>query len=508
MRITLIHPPQLISATNYVSCVTIPPLGIAYLTSSLEHAGHEVKVVDAVAGGFDRIEHIGEQTLRGMNFDDIAEAVDPECQAIGVGIMFSCSWPSLRQLVIKLKERWPDKTLIIGGEHATAMTDHVLLETPADLCVLGEGEETLVEICDRLDRGESLDTVPGTARRVGDGVVRQTNRPRIRGLDDIPLPAWQHFKVKEYMDYGQPHGSAEGRSIPMLATRGCPYRCTFCGSPGMWGTKWYARDPKLVVDEMEMYMERYGANDFQFEDLTAIVRKDWVLEFTKEILDRGLKITWQLPSGTRSEAIDEEAARLMYKAGCRQFTYAIESGSPEILKRIQKRIHLDKAFASARGAMRAGIRVQGGFIFGFPGETWPQMMATYRTILKCAVMGFHEVNISAFAPLPNTALFRELEAEGRVKIDDDYLNRIFGYLDIWKYPSWNPRVSSWTLRTIILFTYASFFTTSYVIRPSRAWRLIRGLFSGNTDGKLGKVLKGLWKNSRDMGSRRPVPAQG
>lgn len=508
MRVTLIHPPQMISATNYVSGVAIPPLGLAYLASSLEAAGHSVQVVDAVAGDFDHVQTLGRQTLRGMDFDRIVEAVDPRSDIIGIGIMFSCSWPSLRDLVRKIKQRRPDKRLIVGGEHATAMTEEVINESPADLCVLGEGEETLVEICDRLDCGESIEDVPGTAHRVGDTVHRNPSRPRVRDLDSIPLPAWHHFDVEGYIAYGQPHGSNEGRSMPMLATRGCPYRCTFCSSPGMWGTRWYARDPGRVVDEMELYMARYGANDFHFEDLTAIVRKDWVLAFTKEILDRGLKISWQLPSGTRSEAIDEEAAGLMYRAGCRQFTYAIESGSVEMLKRIEKRIHLDKAFTSARGAMRTGIRVQGAFIYGFPGETWSQMMATWRTILKCAILGFHEINISAFAPLPNTALFRELQQQGRIRVDDDYLHSIFGYLDIWKYPSWNPRLPAWALRLVILFSYVSFFATSYLIRPQRAWRLVRGLFSSRSDGKLGKILKGMVKNSKAMTSGRTAPAAG
>src|SRR5205085_11391822 len=97
----------------------------------------------------------------------------------------------------------------------------------------------------------------------------------------------------------------------MLATRGCPFQCTFCSSPQMWTQVWKARRPAAVADEIESYMRRYGANDFQFQDLTAIVRKDWIVAFCKELLDRKLSITWQLPVGTRSEAIDAEVAQYL-----------------------------------------------------------------------------------------------------------------------------------------------------------------------------------------------------
>ena len=190
----------------------------------------------------------------------------------------------------------------------------------------------------------------------------------------------------------------------------------------MWGTSWQPRDPRLVADEIESYINEYGADDFQFEDLTAITRKDWVLAFCEEILRRGLKITWQLPSGTRSEAIDAEASEAMYASGCRQFTYALESGSEVILKRIKKRIRLDRAFASAGAAMGAGVRVQGAFIYGFPGETWGQMWQTYRAILRCALAGFHEINVSALQPLPNTELLHQLNEKSEVALDDEYFD--------------------------------------------------------------------------------------
>ncbi len=112
----------------------------------------------------------------------------------------------------------------------------------------------------------------------------------------------------------------------MLATRGCPYSCTFCSSPDMWTTRYYARSPASVVDEIADYVERYGISNVDFEDLTAFINRDWILAFCAELVRRDLHISYQLPSGTRSEALDAEVLAPLWRSGCRNLTYAPESG--------------------------------------------------------------------------------------------------------------------------------------------------------------------------------------
>ncbi len=496
LRVQLVHPPQRISSTNLVSGVTIPPLGLAYLAASLEQAGHHVAVVDAIGEGLDQVFDIDGRALRGLTFEQIIDGIDEKVDLIGMGIMFSCAWPPLRKLIHMIRDRFPNTPIVLGGEHATAMTQEVFNQSPVDYIVRGEGEETLVQLCNHLSQRANVSDVAGLVWRHEGNMQINANRARIQDIDKIPRPAWHYFNVDQYITYAQPHGSAEGRSIPMLATRGCPFQCTFCGSPGMWGTTWRARDINNVVDEMETYIERYGANDFQFEDLTAVIRKDWVLAFANEIMRRKLKINWQLPSGTRSEAIDKEAARAMFTSGCKQFTYALESGSTEMLQRIKKHIKLDKAFASAKSAMGAGIRVQAGFIYGYPDETLRQMFQTYKTILRCAIVGFHEVSVSTLQPLPNTEMFEIINAKRPIKVDDAYLDSIFGYLSIWQQKSWNPRISDFFLRLSIMATYASFFSLSFLMRPQRAFAFVRGMFGSRSGGKLARIIKGLVRNAR------------
>ena len=147
--------------------------------------------------------------------------------------------------------------------------------------------------------------------------------------------------------------------------------------------------------------ERYGATNFDFYDLTAIVKRKWIIEFTNMILERKMEFTWQLPSGTRSEAIDTEVSELLYKSGCRNMSYAPESGSPAVLKRIKKVVELDRLEASVIGAVRAGLNVKLNIIMGFPNESRQELGQTVRFLARMGAAGVHDMSISLFSPYPD-----------------------------------------------------------------------------------------------------------
>jgi radical SAM superfamily enzyme YgiQ (UPF0313 family) len=503
MKIALIEPPKFISPTNHVSTVATPPLGLAYVAATLEAARHDVAVVDAIGGGLSTYTPYGPVALRGLTHAQVVASIPQDVDAIGVGSMFSCQWVATRELLTQIKNRFPAIPLILGGEHPTGLTDLSMAQAPADYIVLGEGEETIAELLERLQSGVSVADVAGIAYRSGGGVVTNPRRGRIRHIDEIPAPAWHLFDVEAYMKHNQPHGASRGRFMPMLATRGCPYECAFCTSPNMWTQRWIARDPVLLVNEMESYIARYQASDFQFEDLTAIVRKDWVQAFCQEILKRGLAISWQLPSGTRSEAIDVETCRLMKAAGCHEFAYAPESGSTRTLKVIKKRVKLEKLYESARAAMDSGINVGCFFILGFPHETWSEFFQTYKAIAKCALYGFSTVNVNAFSPQPNTELYRDLVAEGAIRLDDEYFWNLFTFQDLLgKKRSYNRRFSDRTLTAAILLGYVIFFSLSFLRRPWRVVTTIGDMFRDQSSSKLGRYLRSLLAEvNRAVGSR-------
>ncbi len=393
----------------------------------------------------------------------------------------------------------------MGGEHVSALPQITFLQSPVDVGVVGEGEETLLELLAALERGLSLTAVAGLALPGPDReVIRTPARERITAVDTIPLPAWHHFNLEGYMEFNQPHGASRGRFIPMLATRGCPYQCAFCASATMWTQRWLPRSPRLVVDEMEKHIREYNVQDFQFEDLTAIVRANWVMEFCGEIKRRGLDVTWQLPSGTRSEAMDRDLARLIYETGCHEFAYAPESGSAETLKVIKKRVKLDTLYASAVAAMGAGVRVGIFIIMGFPHETWKHVWPTYKLIARMAWLGAAHVNIGAFSPQPNTALYHQLVAEGRIpqesELTDQFFYDLFGYLDLMQIRSWAPRFGDRQLTLMIIAGYALFFGLSFLRRPARLGTMIADVFRSKSEGKLGKYVRSIVNTSRQLKS--------
>src|SRR5438094_145554 len=217
---------------------------------------------------------------------------------------------------------------------------------------------------------------------------------------------------------------------------------------------------------MKAYVACYGVNDFAFYDLTAIVRRDWIVAFCELLIAEGLAITWQLPSGTRTEALDEEVCRLMYRAGCRNLNYAPESGSERILTRIKKRVKLPRTLESMRGAVRAGLEVKTNIILGFPGETLADVLQTYRFIARVAAAGVEAVSIFPFSPYPGTELYDELAAAHRVRLDAAYFQSLV-YTDLARMVSYNELFTTAQLRALVLVGNALFLAVQAATHPRR-----------------------------------------
>ena len=493
MKITLIHPPALMARSNY-STITQPHLGLAYIAAFVRERGHEVEIVDGVGEAISTFtvwEPRPDFLVQGLSFDDIIERVAPDTELIGLTCMFTHSWPMVRELAKAVKAAFPDIPLVAGGEHVTAMHELVLTESPVDACVLGEGEETFNELANAYADGTDLGSVAGISycpTETGDVTVTAA-RSRIRDVDALPWPAWDLIDPMAYLDSKVFIGPRAGRTMPMLATRGCPYQCTYCASPQMWGTNWFARDVDDVINEMAHQYEVHGANDFQFQDLTTVVNKRWILSFCEKLIERGLDIRWQLPVGTRCEAIDADVAEMLQRSGCSYIQYAAESGSERILDEVKKKVSLEHLEQTAVDSVKAGITVCVLLMVGFPGETNEDVRKTFRLIRKLARDGIHEVAVSVLVPLPNTEMFRQLQAERKIELDDDYCYWMSGATTMTTARSWNPNISSRKLLFLKLLGLAEFYAISYALHPNRLARAIRNAWRGEQESKVDRVLR-------------------
>lgn len=488
--VTLVRPPSIFSQSS-VTLNATPPLSLAYLAGSLGAAGIDVRAIDAVGEALDQTYacDIYPLVANGLRHEEIVERIDPRSRIVGISCLFTSEWPEVRKLCRLIKERLPDTLLVAGGEHISAEPAYSLLDCRAlDVAVIGEGEETLVELA-KAGPDARWEDIPGIVWREGDEIRQTERRRRIIDVDDLPLPRWDLLPLEAYLERGFSFGVNRGRTIPMLATRGCPYQCTFCSSPAMWTTRWVARDPERVADEIEGYIERYNVTNIDFYDLTAVVRKDWIIQFAQTLLDRKLDITWQLPSGTRSEALDEEVLPFLYRSGCRNLSYAPESGSERVLKRIKKKVNLDRMIGSMRTARKHGLNIKANIIFGFPGDTHRDVWASYRFIARMAVNGVNDVSIWTYSPYPGTELFEALKKAGKIgSYQDEYFAALLSYADLKNVVSWDEHLSARALRLYRLWGMLLFYATSYLSNPLRLFRTLRNLFTNQHESRMEMTL--------------------
>lgn len=507
MRIQLVHPPTFVNPRSLQTARPTPPLGLAYVAAALRAAGHECTVLDAISEAPTHTTPAGSVLRLGLSDEQILARIDPDAEAVAFTCMFSFAWPALRGLIRAIKERFPEKLVVCGGEHFSALPEVCMRAAPIDYIVMGEGEEIATELFAQLARGGPVDpgTVPGICWRRGDEIVRNQRAERTRAVDQIPWPAWDLFDLEAYNANDLVGGLRLGITVPILATRGCPYQCTYCSSAKMWTTRWYTRDPRDVADEIEHYHRRYGATNFPFQDLTMIVKKDWIVSFCNEIIRRRLDISWQLPSGTRCEVVDAEVAALLMRSGCRWLAYAPESGSERTRELIKKKMKTESLLRAVDESVKAGLHLSTFIVLGFPHDTADDLRETVRTLRNLARRGIEDIGVHFFFPIPSTELFEYLERKGRIGVDDDTLmtplfemgsavdeSRTFcehltgRQLTRWKY---------WIV--------ANFYLTSWATHPTRAFRVAINVIRGRQTSVLEKFLGDA---VRRLVRRLPLPA--
>lgn len=484
----------------------VPPIGLAYVAAAARAAGHEVSVVDAAGVALEQhsdiVAPVGTLRRIGLTPDEVVERIPPDVGLVGLSNMFLHEWPEVAEIARLVRRRFPSVPIVVGGDNATSFWPWIQELCPEiDHCVFGEGERTIVAVADALDAGRSPQGIAGLGSReapVGPGPPMLA--PRIRDLGEIPRPAWDLFPVSNYLDLADQFGVHRGRSMPVLATRGCPYRCTFCSSPQMWTTRYSVRDPVDVVDEIEDLARRYRLANINFADLTAITKRSWTLEFCRELRSRGLDLTWQLPVGTRAEALDTEVLQALWASGCRNITYAPESGSARMLEVMDKRVDLDHILVSLQSANQLGFRTHVNVIIGHPAERWPDLKDTARLLLRTALIGCDTAAAIMFCPYPGSKDFDELIASDRLVMDESsfYLALSRGSSS---HASFNSLIGPRALRAIQLALMVMFYGVGFLLRP---WRLLRsalGQLTGREATHLDQFIRIKRQTRRRSGSR-------
>jgi len=361
-----------------------PPLGILYVASALERGGQKVRVFDG------RVEEM------------IAEILSFKPEVVGV-TSTTPQFALAKNLVKQLKRELPTAFYVCGGVHVTALPEASLSELGIDCVVLGEGEYTMQELCERLESGTSLEDVKGIAYLDEEKrkVTVNERRPLIEDLDDIPFPAWHLVDLEKYL---VPPGPIRGlwleRCIYMICSRGCPYRCIFCGSNLIFGRRVRHRSVGNVIDEISLLIDKYRINGIWFMDDTFTVNSRWVIEFSRALRRNRMNIKWgcQARVNTVSEAMLQE----MKRSGCSQLDFGVESGSAKVLKILGKDTDPKMVRDAFRLTKRFGLRALATFMIGNPGENIEDIAMTFKLAKEIAP---DYVNFYYATPYPGTMLY-------------------------------------------------------------------------------------------------------
>jgi len=391
MRVLLIKPGNL---SDHIQ----PSLGLGYLAAQIRE-NHSVRIIDCIKEGFTSKELL-----------PILEEFKPDL----VGSQcYSMDLPSLKLIFQMVKSFDRKIATIVGGAHPTAVPDHTMNFLGTDLLdfvFVGEGEIGFPKLLNALENQGCLDfqAIPGLGWRQN-GKLHINPKAHVEDLSSVGMPAWDLLKPESYPF--SPHGVVcmNYPIAPIIATRGCPYKCTFCT---IASTKLRKRPINLIIEEVKLLYHQHGIREFHLVDDNFTMDMDYAEKFLKDLIALNINATWATPNGLRLNRLDKNLLELLKEARFYSIAVGIESGSDRILKKMRKGSSIEKVRADLRMVSEVGgIDVTGFFMLGFPGETREDIE---KTIQFSRELPLHRATFHSFIPLPGTQIWEEMKVSGEL----------------------------------------------------------------------------------------------
>lgn len=419
-RVMLIFPPMF--DLRDIDTMFCPPLGIAYLGAFVRDMV-AVKLLDAVIeGAYNRTPVSDKMELVGLSYDDIlAQIRSFQPDLVGFSCIFSNQFVPIKILARRIKSEIDQGVVLVaGGTHPSFMPERTLTTTDLDFVVLGEGELSLQDLLAAHNNGGEISSIDGLAFRDGEQ-VRVNPRVRwVENLDDIPFPARDLLPMEKYFQVNVPMALhwRKRRNTSLISSRGCPNHCAYCSANIHWGNRLRYRSMDNVLAEIEHLRKDFGVEELKFQDDNLTLPPRRARQLFQGMIDRELIMPWNTPSGLPIWSLDEALIKLMKKSGCYEFTLAVESGDPWVLKNIaNKPLKLEKAVEVARLARKHGLTTVGYFVIGFPGETMDQIRRTIRFAHSLRLDYFRAF---IYNPLPGSPLWAVCKEKGYIPEDYHY----------------------------------------------------------------------------------------
>lgn len=388
MKVLLVIPPLIEKAL-----VNTPPLGLAYLASYLlkYNRGIEVKIIDF------ELEDFSEQIWKEL------ERFNPDLVGIGLNTLH---YPKAVEIANIVKTYSSTIKVVMGGPHATTRPEDCLAF--CDIVVRGEGEITFNEIV----QGKDLSTITGLSYKTHGKIYHNPPREPIENLDNLPFPAYHLLKMRKYSTYRR------GVLIAIIGSRGCPFNCTFCFSPVMWGRRIRMRSPENIVNEIEYLVTNYKPTTIAFADDDLNIPLKRAIQISEEIVKRNLqkKICFTCQLRANRQFISEELFDKLKQANIRSVAFGIESGSVSVLKSMRKSISIREIKNAIKLSQKYGMETNGLFMIGNWNESFLDVLKTFWLIMTTKVIP----TFSICTPFPGTDFYKTLKNSGLISNDLDW----------------------------------------------------------------------------------------
>jgi len=429
----------------------VAPLGLAYIASYVRSKGVNVELLDATALDID---------------DEILRYIIKSINPCLVGITSNTStFGAVINIANIVKDVNPESITLVGGRHATALTEQTLNVKSIDFVGIGEGEVTTYELAKLILDNASFDAknVAGLAWLGNEHEVCKSNsRQLLNNLDELPYPAYDLLPIEKYRVSIKWYNRSPVAT--MVTSRGCPYKCTFCDIQTISGRSVRYRSTENIINEIKSLINNFGTKEILFYDDTFTLNMKRTHEICDAIIAEQLNITWCCLS--RVNCVDLELLKKMKKAGCHMISYGLETGSEQMLASVDKATTLAQAEEAIHLTKQVGIRSTGSFVFGLPGETVETMRETIEWAKK--VDPTFAIFFRAI-PFVGTPLHTYLVNEGLYSNSDNWEN----YLQTFTAPAYEiPTISS----TEVMLNMENAWKEFY-LRPSKIIEIIQFMTS-------------------------------
>jgi len=404
----------------------LPPMGLGYLASVVKKMGIEVKILDCLMLGWDHEERVDKRLVRvGLSNMDITRHIkefDPDL--VGINCQFSRQYKIHHDILSLIKRVKPACITVAGGAHVTVCPEEVLSDPSCDYILLGEAEESFKDLILNLNQGVDIASVDGLGWKSNGNINMNEKKKWVMDLDSIPFPAYDIMDIERYFGLGTSHGPRyQERFCPVITSRGCPAKCTFCSALKVWGNKFRARSVDNVIEEMRLLKSRYGIGELMFEDDNVTANPNRAKELFLRMAKENFNFVWDTPNGVGVWSMDEEMIDLMKLSGCIKLNFPVESGSQDILNTvIKKPLNLNKVKKLIKHCQEIGLDYGMFLVIGLPGEKISDMWQSFRFAVDC---GAYNPHVSVATPYPGTELFMTCKEKGyfarEFKLDDLFI---------------------------------------------------------------------------------------